>query len=79
MSLGSEKTPSMPTVLDRALPKKVWNSQQSEFGTPTGGIRRCQMEGCLGQRIGVRWPDGSITWPCAKGISNLSENEMKIR
>jgi hypothetical protein len=60
------------------LPKKVWNTQQTEYGTPTGGTRRCQMEGCSGLRIAVRWTDSSLTWPCTRGMSALSEEEMKI-
>lgn len=37
-------------------------------GHPTGGKYRCQMEGCNGNRIGVRWSDGSVTYPCSKGL-----------
>lgn len=37
-------------------------------GKLTGGWRRCQMEGCMGRRLGVRWPSGEITWPCTRGM-----------
>lgn len=37
-------------------------------GVLTGGSRRCQLEGCTGRKLGVRWPDGKITWPCTKGM-----------
>ena len=37
-------------------------------GRTTGSNRFCRLEGCPGTRIGVRWPDGKITWPCSKGI-----------
>jgi hypothetical protein len=30
--------------------------------------RRCQMEGCNGLRISVRWADGKHTFPCSKGL-----------
>lgn len=33
------------------------------------GTRRCTLEGCRAQRLGVRWPDGKITWPCKKGMT----------
>jgi hypothetical protein len=39
-------------------------------GKCTGTVRRCPLEGCGGIRIGVRWPDGKITWPCSVGIKN---------
>jgi len=50
------------------LPKKIWARDKELAGKPTGAQRRCQLEGCLGRRIGVRWPDGRITWPCSKGM-----------
>ena len=38
-------------------------------GVATGGQRRCQLHGCTGMRIAVRWPDGKLTYPCSKGIA----------
>ena len=46
-------------------------------GKTTGGRYDCQMEGCRGQRIGVRWPDGSITFPCSRGIG-VTFNSWRI-
>ena len=37
-------------------------------GKTTGASYRCQMEGCLGLRVTVRWPGGKITHPCSKGM-----------
>lgn len=37
-------------------------------GVLTGSERHCQLEGCLGRRLGVRWPGGRMTWPCTKGM-----------
>jgi hypothetical protein len=37
-------------------------------GVLTGSERSCSMEGCTGRRLGVRWPDGKLTWPCTKGM-----------
>ena len=31
------------------------------------GYQHCRMEGCYAQRIGVRWPNNRLTWPCSKG------------
>ena len=37
-------------------------------GKTTGGVRPCSMEGCRGERVAVRWDDGSLTFPCTKGM-----------
>ena len=37
-------------------------------GSATGGGYHCQQDGCRGWRIGVRWNDGTITFPCSKGM-----------
>lgn len=47
----------------------VWSRDEREEGRATGTFRPCQMEGCTGIRVGVRWrKDGKITWPCSKGM-----------
>lgn len=43
-------------------------SSKGEQGTLTGGQRMCQLEGCRGKRLYVRWKDGKITMPCTKGM-----------
>lgn len=45
------------------------------IGKATGGGYGCRMEGCRGWRIGVRWRDGSVTFPCSKGMLLLWEKE----
>ena len=47
-------------------------------GHYTGGIRKCQMEGCNGKRHGVRWEDKKLTFPCSKGIREISETLHQI-
>lgn len=42
-------------------------------GVTTGGVRSCGLEGCSGVRVGVRWEDGSITWPCSEGLHRVPE------
>jgi len=49
----------------------VWGRGRKESGIATGTVRRCQMDGCTGVRIGVRWSDGKITWPCSKGMEQV--------
>jgi len=38
------------------------------------GLKPCTLEGCMGRRHGVRWPDGSLTWPCGRGMEWDDEN-----
>ena len=46
----------------------VVNRQGTITGFTTGGTRRCRLEGCHGVCLGVRWPDGKLTWPCTGGM-----------
>ena len=46
-------------------------------GKATGTTRRCTLEGCTGVRVGTRWPDGKITWPCSKGM-DFDDNSGRI-
>jgi hypothetical protein len=47
---------------------KVWARGLKEYGLTTGTEKHCQLEGCTGMRIGVKWPGGNTTWPCSKGM-----------
>lgn len=38
-------------------------------GKTTGGWRGCACGSPSGFRVGVRWEDGSLTWPCLKGMA----------
>jgi hypothetical protein len=46
-------------------------------GKATGGLRHCALESCGGIRVGVRWPDGKLTWPCMKGMIFDSNNKSR--
>lgn len=37
-------------------------------GAATGSTHACTLHGCRGVRITVRWPDGTISHPCSKGL-----------
>lgn len=39
-----------------------------EAGFTTGSYHNCQMDGCNGVRLSVKWPDGKHTFPCTKGM-----------
>ncbi len=38
--------------------ERVYNEGATQHGLTTGGIRPCTLEGCRGDRIAVRWPNG---------------------
>ncbi len=57
---------------------RVYGLNAIEYGVTTGGTRKCQMEGCLGRRYGVRWPDGKMTWPCSKGLRDRDDGSLQI-
>lgn len=48
-------------------------------GKVTGGVRRCTLEGCCGLKIGTRWPDGKMTWPCTEGMHLREDGQWQIR
>ncbi len=60
------------------VPKRVWNREGTEAGKPTGRSYACQLEGCLGRRIVVRWPSGQITRPCSKGMHDRPDGDWQI-
>ena len=54
---------------------------QNRDGTMQGkvvGYRRCTLSGCRSTQMGVRWPDGRLTWPCAKGCVVTEDGTWKI-
>ena len=46
----------------------VYSRDTKLRGKSTGAFRRCTLEGCGGERVYVRWPDGRLTCPCSKGL-----------
>ena len=52
-------------------------------GTMRGEIRNlhsrpCNMEGCTGHRIHVRWPNNRSTYPCSKGCKVVDSTTWQI-
>lgn len=62
----------------RSIPKYVLSSDGKERGKTTGGTRSCQLEGCTGIRIHVRWAGGQYTWPCSKGMKEIDQDTWQI-
>lgn len=47
---------------------KIYSRNSKEVGNTTGSEKCCQLAGCNGRRLAVRWSDGKLTWPCTKGL-----------
>ncbi len=52
---------------------KVLSRDGKQEGALTGGRRRCQLAGCNGIRVVVRWADNKVTYPCTKGLEPHGE------
>ena len=57
---------------------KVISRTGLHTGHATGAARRCQLDGCRGERIVVKWDDGRISYPCLKGMNTLPDGSLKI-
>jgi hypothetical protein len=57
---------------------RVYSADGTSFGVKTGGGRGCGLDGCRGRRIGVRWPDGKITYPCTAGLISHSSGADQV-
>lgn len=47
---------------------RVVSRTGSHEGRLTGGRHMCATESCSGERLGVRWDDGKLTFPCTKDM-----------
>lgn len=56
----------------------VINRAGTEVGRVVSRSRRCTLTGCAGIRVGVKWPDGSRTYPCSKGLTATSHDTWQI-
>jgi hypothetical protein len=52
----------------RTTGTRVYTRDGRLAGSMTGSTHHCTMAGCTGLRISVRWPDGTHTFPCSKGL-----------
>jgi hypothetical protein len=47
-------------------------------GIASGATRKCMLEGCPSQRIRVNWPDGTFSFPCARGLKSHPSGDLQI-
>lgn len=57
---------------------KVWARKATQAGRITGATRLCNLEGCNGLRISVRWASGKVTFPCSKGLKVRKDGQLQI-
>jgi hypothetical protein len=57
--------------------ERVISRDGKHVGKTTGAVRLCQMEGCRGERLTVKWANGKHTHPCTKGMA-YSKKGWKI-
>jgi hypothetical protein len=67
--------PSRQTVEEG---ETVHGRDGEHVGTTTGSTHACQLEGCPGRRIAVRWSDGHMTYPCERGMER-DDGEWQIK
>lgn len=58
--------------------KVVARGQKRPSGVTTGGSRPCGMEGCACVRIGVRWKNKVLTYPCLGGMRQRDDGSLEI-
>jgi hypothetical protein len=52
----------------------IFTRDKKEKGKVVSHTSRTCHEGCGGTRLGVRWPDGRLTYPCSRGIVGYRKN-----
>jgi len=58
----------------------ILNRTSTQVGVVIGGGEECNLGGCGGVKLSVRWPDGRLTRPCTKGLTDVPDmpDVMKI-
>jgi hypothetical protein len=45
---------------------RILSRVKGEVGIMSGSTHDCQLKGCHGVRVSVKWPDGKRTFPCSR-------------
>lgn len=64
--------------MSKSQSTSVFNKDATIEGKAGASRYRCQMEGCTGQRMTVKWPDGKVTRPCTKGMFTRPDGAWQI-
>ena len=58
--------------------ERIYSRDGSYFGLTTGGISKCPLGGCSGDRIYIRWPSGRLTYPCSEGMTVRADLQRQL-
>jgi hypothetical protein len=64
--------------MNKSKDNRIYARDGKTVGYFTGGTRPCTMEGCHGERLGVRWKDGTLTFPCSRGTKSRRDSVLQI-
>ena len=53
--------------------QKVYSQSGDVCGVASGSVKQCSLDGCRGVRVHVRWPGGTFSWPCSKGMEQRGD------
>lgn len=59
-------------------PTIVYSRDGSLRGEAKAPGYHCQLEGCRGLRLAVKWPNGKVTRPCTKGMLTRPDGALQI-
>ncbi len=57
---------------------RVYNHAETEYGLTTGAAYPCQLEGCPGVRVVVRWPGRQYAHPCTRSLTRRPDGAFRI-
>lgn len=70
--MGKSKS-GLPESGDECLSRDA-----TDTGRFTGSNYPCRLAGCTGVRLGVKWSNKSVTWPCSKGLKKLEISKWQL-
>ena len=67
------------STCERSPEVRVFDRNGNRYGKLTGAQRLCTLADCPGMQLGVRWDDGTITWPCTRNMRVGDDGNYHIR
>jgi hypothetical protein len=62
---------------DEYVGRKLYSRDGADCGVVTN-TSDCNLSGCGGTRLHVKWADGKRTYPCAKGCGENEDGSLQI-
>jgi hypothetical protein len=65
---------------EEMLYRRIWTvGGTAEYGIVVDVQSGCNQKCCAGPKLGVRWRDGDVTWPCLTKIITRPDGDLQIR